>query len=223
MSDLRHSITPDALLAAIGGPMIGLTGGIAMGKTAVSNYLHQVYQLPVLDADVYARAAVAPGTKGLDAIFARYGPELRRPDGSLDRRRLGAIVFGDSGERHWLEQQIHPYVRQQMQADAQQHRAVHPQTPIVFVIPLLFEADLTHWVSEIWVVYCPQIQQLQRLMARESLTEAEALVRIGAQLPIGQKCDQADVVLANLGTVAELQGEADRAITQRFPGLLRLP
>jgi dephospho-CoA kinase len=71
------------------------------------------------------------------------------------------------------------------------------------------------------VVYCPQTQQLQRLMAREALTEAEALVRIGAQLPIGQKCDRADVVIANTGTVAELEREADRAMNQRFPaGLL---
>jgi dephospho-CoA kinase len=223
MSDLDHSVTSSHRAQGLGGPIIGLTGGIAMGKTALSDYLHQAYQLPVLDADLYARAAVAPGTAGLDAIFQRYGTGLRRPDGSLDRRQLGAIVFANSAERHWLEQQIHPYVRQQMQADAQQHRTSDPHIPIVFVIPLLFEADLTHWVSEIWVVYCPQIQQLQRLMARESLTEAEARLRIAAQIPIGQKCDRADVVLINEGTVAALEEGADRALTQRFPKLLRLP
>jgi dephospho-CoA kinase len=205
------------MIAPIGGPTIGLTGGIAMGKTALSQYLSRAYGLPVLDADLYARAAVAPGTAVLEAIVERYGPSLRQRDGGLDRPQLGTIVFADPAERQWLEQQIHPQVRQQMQADAAQQRAAQPEIPILMVIPLLFEANLTDWVSEIWVIYCPQTQQIQRLIARESLTEVQAMARIGAQLPIGQKCDRADVVIANVGTVGELAGEADRAMNRRFP------
>jgi dephospho-CoA kinase len=237
MSDLDHSIKPESslatsadraaggrtqgMIAPIGGPTIGptigLTGGIAMGKTALSTYLHQAYGLPVLDADLYARAAVAPGTAVLEAIVQRYGPSLRQPDGSLERSKLGAIVFADPAERQWLEQQIHPQVRRHMQADAAQRRAAQPDVPILMVIPLLFEAQLTDWVSEIWVICCPQTQQLQRLIAREALTEVQAMARIGAQLPIGQKCDRADVVIPNVGTVAELAAAADRAMNQRFP------
>ncbi|HEY9845127.1 MAG TPA: dephospho-CoA kinase, partial [Candidatus Caenarcaniphilales bacterium] len=90
--------------------IIGLTGGIATGKTTVANYLASAYQFPILDADTYAREAVQPGSIVLQKIVERYGPAVLLPDGTLNRAHLGNIIFQDSGERVWLETQIHPYV-----------------------------------------------------------------------------------------------------------------
>src|SRR6478672_8039592 len=92
--------------------IIGLTGGISTGKTTVSRYLANTYNLPILDADIYAREAVQPGSQILQQIAEHYGNTILLPDGRLDRQRLGEIVFSNSNERQWLEEQIHPYVRQ---------------------------------------------------------------------------------------------------------------
>ena len=96
--------------------IIGLTGGIGTGKTTVSNYLASHYNLPVLDADIYAREAVQPGSQVLEEIQERYGLAILLPDGKLDRLRLGQIVFSSASERLWLEQRIHPYVRDRITA-----------------------------------------------------------------------------------------------------------
>ena len=96
--------------------VIGLTGGIGMGKTTVSNYLAMVHHLPILDADVYAREAVQPSSRVLQEIVERYGARILMPDGMLDRLRLSDIIFQNPSERLWLEQQIHPYVRDRIEA-----------------------------------------------------------------------------------------------------------
>lgn len=194
--------------------IIGLTGGIGMGKTTVSRYLAQTHHLPILDADVYAREAVQPGSPILARIVDRYGSELLQADGTLDRRRLGEIVFQDAGERTWLEQQIHPYVREHMQTDSQRLLATH--TMIVMVIPLLFEANLTHLVTEIWVVACSSDQQIQRLMQREGLSIEQAQSRIQSQMPIEEKCRRATIVLDNSASLEALLHQVDRAVAQ-FP------
>ncbi len=192
--------------------IIGLTGGIAMGKTTVSQYLAQTYHLPILDADVYARAAVQPGSPILAAITAHYGPTILLPDGSLDRRQLGTIVFNQPQERQWLEQQIHPYVRQAMDQDRDRLLQVPDPTPLVLVIPLLFEANLTHLVTEIWVVYCSEACQLERLRQRESLTTEQIQARINSQMPIQAKIAQADILLNNDSTHTALLQQVDRAL-----------
>ncbi|NEP52321.1 MAG: dephospho-CoA kinase, partial [Moorea sp. SIO3C2] len=91
--------------------IIGLTGGIATGKTTVSNYLADTYRLPILDADIYAREAVQPDSPILKQIYQRYGLQVQHSDGTLNRKRLGEIIFSNPAERQWLEEQIHPYVR----------------------------------------------------------------------------------------------------------------
>ncbi len=190
--------------------IIGITGGIAMGKTTVSQRLESHHGLKVLDADVYAREAVAIGSPVLEAIVDRYGSELLLPDGQLDRAALGRIVFADTTERTWLENQIHPEVRRRMQADtvtfSQEDR------PIIWVVPLLFETAMTEQVDEIWVIYCPRDQQLQRLCDRSSLTREEAEARILAQWDIQVKCDRADVVLDNSGPVEHLYEQIAQAL-----------
>jgi dephospho-CoA kinase len=202
--------------------LIGLTGGIGMGKTTVSKYLEQTHHLPILDADVYAREAVSPGSPILTAITARYGATLLLPDGSLDRRQLGTIVFNQPEERQWLEQQIHPYVRQAM--DRERDRLVQQgYATLVMVIPLLFEANLTHLVTEIWVVYCDQARQLDRLQQREPLTPDQIQARIASQMPIQAKIAQANVRLNNDSTLANLLKQVDRALAHRPARQLTTP
>jgi dephospho-CoA kinase len=193
---------------------IGLTGNIAMGKTTVSNYLADRKGLTVLDADLYARVAVQPGCEILQRIRDRHSEAILLPDGSLDRAKLGQIIFQDASERQWLEAQIHPFVRDQMIHDRDRALQTNPDTPVVLVIPLLFEAGLSQLVEEIWVVTCPADQQLERLMQRNSLTQAEAQNRIASQMPIGEKIAQADVVLNNSSTPEYLLAQVDRALLQ---------
>ncbi|MBC7826027.1 MAG: dephospho-CoA kinase [Candidatus Parcubacteria bacterium] len=196
--------------------IIGLTGGIGMGKTTVSNYLAKTYQLPVLDADVYARSAVQPGTIALKTIADRYTSKILLPDGTLDRRQLGEIIFNQSSERTWLESQIHPFVQQALSRDRDRwiQQLSDQSVTIVMVIPLLFEAQMTDLVSEIWVVSCPPDQQIQRLMQCESLSQEQATARIFSQMAIAEKRDRADVVLENSSTVEDLLQQVDRAINR---------
>jgi dephospho-CoA kinase len=180
-----------------------------MGKTTISNYLANTYHLPVLDADVYARAAVEPGSQGLAAIVHRYGSDILQADGTLNRSRLGEIVFQNPQERIWLEQQIHPIVRDRF---ATELAARSDQPIVVLVVPLLFEARMTDQVSEIWVVYSSLEQQRQRLMQRDRLTADQAQARIDSQMPIAEKMAQADVVLDNSTTQAALFQQIDAAL-----------
>lgn len=189
--------------------IIGLTGGISTGKSTVANYLATAYNLPILDADIYAREAVAVGTKALEAIAHRYGDQILLADGSLNRQQLGAIVFNNDSERQWLEKQIHPEVRDRFIQEIKQLST----SLIVLVIPLLFEAQMTDLVTEIWVVYCPKQQQLARLMERDRLTISAAEARINSQMPIEEKCDRADIVLNNSSTPAALLQQVDAALT----------
>jgi dephospho-CoA kinase len=187
--------------------IVGLTGGIATGKSTVASYLAGL-GVPILDADVYARQAVQPGFQVLNLIAQRYGLAVVSPDGQLNRKALAEIVFSNQSERLWLEAQIHPYVRDRLQTELQ--FLLH--TPVVvMVVPLLFEAQMTDLVTEIWVVACPQSVQLQRLITRDSLTLNQAKSRIDSQLPLSEKIAQADVVLDNSSSRAALLQQVDRA------------
>ena len=196
--------------------IIGLTGGIGTGKTTISNYLAQRYQLPVLDADIYAREAVQPGSPILNEIFERYGVAVKLPDATLNRKRLGEIIFNHPDEKQWLEQQIHPYVRDRIQSELD--TVIAPT--VVLVIPLLFEAKMTDLVTEIWVVSCSPEQQLQRIMERDRkafpqenrLSVEQAHARINNQLPLEEKMARADVVLNNSSTLEALLKQVDQSM-----------
>ncbi len=192
--------------------IIGLTGGIATGKSTVSDYLASQYKLPILDADVYARQAVAKGSEILDAIARRYGTDILLPHGTLNRKQLGDIIFQNAAEKRWVESQIHPFVREQF---AEVTSTFSSSQTLVYSIPLLFEANLTHLVSEIWVVYCRPVQQKQRLMQRNQLSEAAASDRINAQMNVEQKCKKADYVLDNATTREDLFAQIDRIFARR--------
>jgi dephospho-CoA kinase len=197
---------------------IGLTGGIATGKSTVAQLLSERFGLPVLDADLYAREALAPGTPGAQAVLERYGEAVRHrnPDDTagstldIDRAALGRIVFADAVERRWLEEVVHPLVRQRF-ANELERLAAAPV--VVLMIPLLFEAGLEGLCTEIWLVDCPEAEQLRRLMARDGLGEVEARARIAAQWPLERKRLLADVVIDNDGGEEPLADRLARALS----------
>ncbi|MCP9776660.1 MULTISPECIES: dephospho-CoA kinase [unclassified Cyanobium] len=189
---------------------IGLTGGIASGKSSVGRLL-AARGLPLLDADLFAREALAPGSPGAQAVLERYGAGVRAPGGEIHRAALGQIVFGDRTERRWLEQLVHPLVRARFAAELEELGAA---PIVVLMIPLLFEAGLEALCSEVWLVDCDEKQQLQRLMARDGLGEADARARIAAQWPLARKRQLADVVLNNRGTPEQLAAEVEQVLSR---------
>jgi dephospho-CoA kinase len=193
---------------------IGLTGGIASGKSSVGRLLEQ-RGLPVLDADAFAREALAPGSAGAQAVLAHYGDEVRAAGGGLDRAALGRIVFGDGAQRQWLEQLVHPLVRARFDAELEDLAAA---PVVVLMIPLLFEAGLEELCSTIWLVDCDEAQQLQRLMARDGFSAADARARIAAQWPLARKRALADVVIDNRGGSEQLAVQVERALRDGPPG-----
>jgi dephospho-CoA kinase len=192
--------------------IIGLTGGIATGKSTVAQYLNEQYSLPIFDADIIARQAVELNSPILQRIVDRYGNQILHPDGSLNRAKLGQIIFHDAQEKQWLEKQIHPFVYDYFQDVI--NRVNDPI--IVFVIPLLFEANMTDLVTEIWVVYCSLEQQIARLLCRNNLTLEEAQRRINSQIPLTEKLPQADVVINNQGDLQKLYVQIDRIMSRQF-------
>ncbi|MFL0726187.1 MAG: dephospho-CoA kinase [Prochlorococcus sp.] len=194
---------------------IGLTGGIATGKSSVGHYLAEQHALAVLNADLYAREALAPGSAATKAVLQRYGKavaaESQNNATSLDRSALGQIVFNDAAERHWLEQLVHPIVRQRFDAELAR---LAETTPVVLMIPLLFEAKLTDLCSEVWLVDCNSAQQCQRLMDRNQLSHQDSERRIAAQWPMSQKRDLADLVIDNSGSPGSWKQYVDQALRQ---------
>lgn len=189
---------------------LGLTGGIATGKTTISNYLKSI-NIPVLDADEYARKVVEPGTPGLAEITNTFGEQILQPDGSLNRKLLGQIVFNDSSARQTLNDITHPRI-QRMMAD-ELHRLAEQQTPLVILdIPLLLENNNVAGADAVMVVSIPESLQLTRLMQRNNLTEKEAHARISAQMPLVEKEKLADFVIDNSGTISNTQKQVEKVI-----------
>ena len=186
--------------------IIGITGGIACGKSTVANYLRDRHGLPILDADVYAREALT--AEKLQLIGDRYGQLIFNADGSLNRSQLGQIIFGDARERKWLESILHPYVRERL---IQEIKAHFPNT-VVAVVPLLFEANMTDLVTEIWLINCPPELQLERLMQRNHLSKAEAQQRINSQQPASTKIPFVNYVLDSSLPLVELYQQIQLAV-----------
>ncbi|MBB6282594.1 MULTISPECIES: dephospho-CoA kinase [Geobacillus] len=180
---------------------IGLTGGIASGKSTVSAMMREL-GLPVIDADEAARAVVEPGEEAYRQIVAVFGPDVLQENGEIDRGKLGAIVFNNEQERKKLNAIVHPAVRRKMLAEKEALVRSGAKT-VVLDIPLLFESGLTDWVDRVLVVYVDDDVQLRRLMARNGFTEEEALARIRAQWPLEEKVKRADAVIDNNGTMEE--------------------
>jgi len=202
--------------------VIGLTGGIATGKTTFAAAL-RARGVPVVDADVLARAVVEPGTPALAEIVRTFGPEVLAGDGTLDRKRLGARIFADPAARRKLEAITHPAIREAMIAETVRLDAAGHDLAF-YDAPLLFEVGLDQAMDSVVVVYAPRTAQLARLSARDGVSPADAQARLAAQWPIDEKAARADFVVDNTGGTGDLAAKADRLLGDLRSGLgRRLP
>lgn len=177
--------------------ILGLTGGIATGKSTVSRYLAEK-GYPIVDADLIARRVVEPETEGLAKIVAHFGQEIIKKDGSLDREKLGALVFSQPEKRLTLNAILSQYIRRAIEEETA--ALVNEKHPLVVLdIPLLYEAGYESDCDAVMVVYTTVEEQLKRLMTRNQLTEEEALNRIASQKSIEDKKMRADSVIDNNG------------------------
>ena len=188
--------------------IIGLTGGIASGKTSVAALLERL-GAAVVDADLLSREVVEPGEEALRAIVAAFGAKVLNGDGSLNRAALGAIVFADPAARRTLEAITHPAIRARADRKLAELRAQGVRT-VFYVAPLLIEAGNSDRVDEIWVVYLDRQSQLARLMARDALGREAAEQRIASQMPMEEKKLLGRVVIDNRGTRQELEAQVLR-------------
>lgn len=180
---------------------VGLTGGIGSGKSEVARLLAE-HGAVVVDADALAREAVEPGTPGLAAVVAEFGTEVLAEDGTLDRARLGGIVFADPVRREALEAIVHPYVGRR---SAELMAAAPPDAVVVYDVPLLVEKSLQRHYDVVVVVDVDEETQVRRLLAAREMTEAEARARIAAQASRAERLAVADVVVDNEGDLDSLR------------------
>jgi len=188
---------------------VGLTGNIASGKSAVAAAWQRL-GAPIVDADLLARQAVAPGTLGLRAVRAAFGPDVVDAEGALDRAALRRLVFADAAARRRLEGIVHPEVAR-LRAEAEARLARAGARIVVHAIPLLYEVGAEGTLDLVVLVDAPEAVRLERLLRDRALPEAEARAMIAAQQPAQAKRARADLVIDNDGTLAQLAAEAERA------------
>jgi dephospho-CoA kinase len=184
---------------------IGLTGGIASGKSTVEQRFIEL-GIPVINADDSSRAVVERGQPGLAAVVARFGAGILTPEGDLDRRALRSLIFSDAARRKELEAILHPLIRNDID-----HRSEEAAGPYVILsIPLLVESDARGRWDRVLVVDTEESLQLARLMSRDGVSEVEARATLAAQASRAERLAAADDVLENLGSVADLRQAVDR-------------
>ena len=184
--------------------IVGITGGIGSGKSAVTDRL-EIHGITVVDADKVARVVVEPGQPALAAIAQHFGAGILQPDGTLNRAALRKIVFEDSSARQWLEGITHPAIRNEIG-----RQLAHANSPyVVLSSPLLLESGQNSFANYVVVVDVPESLQLARTMARDNNDEALVTAIMAAQLPRDKRCAGADEIILNDGTLAELHAKTD--------------
>ncbi|HCD1808999.1 TPA: dephospho-CoA kinase [Staphylococcus aureus] len=191
--------------------VIGLTGGIASGKSTVSELL-SVFGFKVVDADKAAREAVKKGSKGLAQVREVFGDEAIDENGEMNRRYMGDLVFNHPEKRLELNAIIHPIVRDIMEEEKQEY--LKQGYNVIMDIPLLFENELENTVEEVWVVYTSESIQMDRLMQRNNLSLEDAKARVYSQISIDKKSRMADHVIDNLGDKLELKQNLERLLKE---------
>ncbi len=191
--------------------VIGLTGGIASGKSTVSELL-SVFGFKVVDADKAAREAVKKGSKGLAQVREVFGDEAIDENGEMNRRYMGDLVFNHPEKRLELNAIIHPIVRDIMEEEKQAY--LKQGYNVIMDIPLLFENELENTVDEVWVVYTSESIQMDRLMQRNNLSLEDAKARVYSQISIDKKSRMADHVIDNLGDKLELKQNLERLLEE---------
>ena len=184
--------------------VVGLTGNIASGKSTVAEFLRKSGAV-IIDADLIAHQVVAPGQPACEEISTLFGEGILRPDGTIDRERLGRLVFEDPGLRRQLEAIVHPRVSEEIERQMAEVALNRPDAVVIMDIPLLFETGRTEGLAEIIVVYTPETTQLERLMRRNGLKPEDARARMASQMPLDEKVARATMVIDNGGTLAETE------------------
>ena len=192
---------------------IGLTGSIACGKSAVSQYLRELGYF-VADADAISRSLTAPGGRALPLLREAFGDGIFDGD-VLNRRRLGGIVFGDADKRAQLNAILHPLILSTFQAELEAHDA--PDALVFGDVPLLYECGMAQMFDRIFVVSAPRETQIARLLARDGLSRKDAERRIDAQMPLAQKCALADAVIDTDGSMENTRAQVRALIDSIFP------
>jgi dephospho-CoA kinase len=198
------------LLCLVVTMVVGITGGLATGKSLVTRML-QARGAITFSADEAARAVLTPGGAALNAIASEFGREMLHPNGELDRARLGQFIFSDTAARDRLNRILHPAILRLLCAQIEASRKdFSPATIIAVETPLLYETNLSDWFERIVVVTATETTQIARLKERSGLDEAEARRRIAAQWPLSEKAARADWVLVNDGSLENVQVSVDR-------------
>jgi len=173
--------------------VIGLTGGIGSGKSTVSQFLAELGAV-IIDADRVGHEAFKPGTELWREVVAAFGRQIVTPNGDIDRKKLGEIVFGNAESLLRLNQIMHPQMYDMVKAQLEEYRRQGVKV-VVLETPLLIEADWTSLVDEVWVTVAPEATVLKRLQERTGLSKEESLARIRSQLPSEERIKRADVVI----------------------------
>jgi dephospho-CoA kinase len=187
---------------------LGVTGGIASGKTAVANML-QERGAALIDLDLIARQVVEPGTPGLREIIDYFGNEILQEDGALDRKKLSKIVFHDVDKRKRLEAATHPFIFEQLLREVNEITDKDREAIIEVVVPLLIEKNAQSLFDRVIVVYIPWELQIERLIKRDGISKQEAANMLKAQLPIDEKLAHADFVVNNEGSIEETREQVE--------------
>lgn len=189
---------------------VGLTGGIASGKSTVAEILKK-NGYPVINADQWAHQALRPDSPVVGAVIKAFGDAILDESRAVDRAKLGAIVFTDESKRKLLESIVHPFVKQKV-LEARRELIEQGYEVAFYDVPLLFEAKLEKDFDRIILVYCPENLQLERLMRRNNLTQEAAEARLRVQIPMAEKRKSADIVIDNSGAREELEPAVDKAL-----------
>ncbi|WP_353892672.1 dephospho-CoA kinase [Proteinivorax hydrogeniformans] len=179
--------------------IIGLTGGIASGKSTISKLLKRM-GAKIIDADIEAKAVTKPNTPAWEELVKRFGEEILRVDGSIDRRKLGNIVFGDDEKLNTLNNIVHPRAIERIEGKILKFKTGNKYKVIVLDAPLLIETNMVDLVDEVWLVAVDQQTQINRLMDRDNFTKEQAKARLQAQMPLEDKKKVADEIIDNTGS-----------------------
>lgn len=200
---------------------IGLTGGIASGKSTVLTYFKDK-GIPYIDADIVAREVVEPGTEGLKAIVNAFGSNVLHDNGTLNREALGAIVFHNEEKRRQLNNSLKEHIQNRIM-ELTAHYESNRTAVLIYDIPLLIEGEWNAMMDEVWLVYVNEPTQIERLMSRNGFSEDDALARIKSQIRLDDKRSFADVIIDNNGTPQELIAQLDTIWSERLEHLLQKP
>ncbi|WP_251519958.1 MULTISPECIES: dephospho-CoA kinase [Staphylococcus] len=192
--------------------VIGLTGGIATGKSTVAELL-EIHGFKIVDADTASRQAVEKGSPGLNQVKEKFGDEAIDEDGNMNRAYVGDIVFNQPEKRLELNEIVHPIVREIMEREKQQY--LDAGQDVIMDIPLLFENDLQNTVDEVWLVYTSESIQIDRLMERNDLSMEDAKARVYSQMSIDKKRRMADHVIDNRDSKLELKQNLERLLVEQ--------